>query len=301
MPILILGGSDDEHALHMAGFLQRVGRVVHLLDSREFPQSLRVTWAPNSGAGHFRFRDGPRIAFEEIEAVYWRSYAGPLTPDLPDPEQSYIARNDARSLFESLLIRLPARWVNSWAAYQSHQTKPAQLSLLAEHGIPVPATLLTNDPDSVRDFAQRHPRLVFKPVQGGAHARRITPAQLTDERLQNLAIAPIALQEEIAGTSVRVFVAGDVIHACEFETTALDYRDDPAAVLRSHVLPDDVRAFCLRAAELLGLVWTGIDLQCTAEGRYVLLEANPSPMFLGFEERTGQPLTASLASLLIAR
>jgi len=32
----------------------------------------------------------------------------------------------------------------------------------------------------------------------------------------------------------------------------------------------------------------------------VFLEANPSPMFLGFEERTGLPLTESLTELLVS-
>ena len=38
----------------------------------------------------------------------------------------------------------------------------------------------------------------------------------------------------------------------------------------------------------------------TADGQYVFLEANPSPMFLGFEAQTGLPLTAALADLLLA-
>ena len=33
--------------------------------------------------------------------------------------------------------------------------------------------------------------------------------------------------------------------------------------------------------------------------RHVFLEANPSPMFLGFEARTGLPLTAALTTLLV--
>jgi D-alanine-D-alanine ligase-like ATP-grasp enzyme len=47
-------------------------------------------------------------------------------------------------------------------------------------------------------------------------------------------------------------------------------------------------------------LWTGIDLRLTPEGRYVFLEANPSPMFLGFEQRSGLPLTEILAELLLA-
>jgi hypothetical protein len=46
-------------------------------------------------------------------------------------------------------------------------------------------------------------------------------------------------------------------------------------------------------------VWTGIDLRRTPDGRHVFLEANPSPMFLGFERRSGLPLTEALVALLI--
>ncbi len=300
MSILILGGDDDEHARHVLQFLHRIGRQATLLDSRQFPQSLRIDWSPTSGTGRFTLPAGPAIDFGDITAIYWRSYYGVMAPALPDADQSYIAHNDARSLFESLLIQLPVRWVNSWSAFQSHQTKPAQLATLARHGIPVPATVVTNDPAAARAFLREHPRVISKPVQGGAHARRLTLSELTPQRLQNLSIAPIALQEEIAGASIRVFIAGEALHACEFETAVLDYRDDPDAKLKAIDLPADVAAFCRQAAALLGLVWTGIDLRRTSDGRYVLLEANPSPMFLGFEDRTGLPLTTSLIHLLTA-
>src|SRR3712207_2182669 len=102
-------------------------------------------------------------------------------PILPDPEQAYLAANDARSLFEALLRWLPARWVNGWDGFQLHQAKPAQLARVAALGVPVPATLLGNDAAAVREFAACHPQCIFKPVQGGAHARRLTAAHLTDE------------------------------------------------------------------------------------------------------------------------
>ena len=46
---------------------------------------------------------------------------------------------------------------------------------------------------------------------------------------------------------------------------------------------------------------TGMDFRLTPEGHYVFLEANPSPMFMGFEARTKQPLTDSLAALLMEK
>jgi glutathione synthase/RimK-type ligase-like ATP-grasp enzyme len=93
-------------------------------------------------------------------------------------------------------------------------------------------------------------------------------------------------------------VAGERVLACEVRTEAIDFRDDVDATIVPHDLPDDVAALCLKAARVLDLLWTGIDLRRTPEGRYVFLEANPSPMFIGFESRCGLPLTESLLDLL---
>jgi hypothetical protein len=298
MTVLILGGMDDAHACHMLEHLRFGGTDAELFDSQWFPSALQVAYDPAPEHGTLRLPTGRLLSFEQIASVYWRCYNTVHAPHLPDAEQAYIAVNDARGLFESLLIRLPARWVNGWRAYQLHQTKPVQLAMVAALGVPVPATLLSNDPEAVRDFAARHPRCVFKPVQGGAHTQHLTPAHLGDDNLRNLALAPVTVQEEVPGTNVRVFVAGERVLACEVRTEALDFRDDGDPQIVRHDLPDDVADWCLKAARALELVWTGIDLRLTPEGRYVFLEANPSPMFLGFESRSGLPLTASLAALL---
>jgi hypothetical protein len=298
MTVLILGGTDDAHACHMLEQLCSRGTDAELLDSRWFPSQMSLVFDPVHRTGMLRLPGGRCLAFDQIRSVYWRCYNHVQIPQLPDPEQAFIAGNDARSLFESLLIFLPARWVNGWRAYQLHQTKPVQLALVAALGVPVAETLLANDSWAIRDFALRYPQSIFKPVQGGAHTQRVTAEHLTEENLRNLAYAPVTLQEEVAGTNIRVFVAGERVLACEVRTEALDFRDDQDPQITPHDLPADVAAWCLKAARVLDLLWTGIDLRLTPDGRYVFLEANPSPMFLGFEARSGLPLTEALAALL---
>jgi glutathione synthase/RimK-type ligase-like ATP-grasp enzyme len=78
-----------------------------------------------------------------------------------------------------MLIHLPARWVNGWDAVQLHQTKPVQLAMIARLGVPIPRTVIANAPDAIVQFAKRHTRAIFKPVQGGAHTQRLTGAELT--------------------------------------------------------------------------------------------------------------------------
>lgn len=299
MTILILTEADDEHALHMRDVLETRERQVEFLHSTDFPGDLRACYNPGSETGWFTLPDGDRIEFEEIESVYWRSFGGVAPSRLPEEEQAWIAENDARSLFESLLMRLPTRWVNGWDAYRLHQTKPAALAKIAALGVRVPETVLTNDPDGVIAFIDRHSRCIFKPVQGGAHTRRVELHHLSDDNLNNLRFGPVTLQEEITGTDVRVFVAGERVLACELQTDSIDFRDDPDPAMEAVELPAEIAEQSIRIARELHLLWTGIDYRRTEAGEYVYFEANPSPMFLGFERAAGLPLTEALADLLV--
>ncbi len=298
MAVLILSDAQDEHAQHMLAYLQTQGEVVEFLESGEFPQNVQISWSPDAGEGTLGFADGHRVLLSSIHAVYWRAYGEVSFPPLPDPEQALIAANDSRSLFESLFHVLDARWVNGWDGFHLHQVKPAALARVARLGVPVPATVVTNDGAAVLEFARHHKRCIFKPVQGGAFTERLQEHHLSDPHLANLVYAPVTIQEEIEGTDIRVFVAGDRIYACEIHASTLDFRDDPAAPMNPLQLSDDLIAMCRKIAAAVHLVWTGIDLRRTPSGRYVFFEANPSPMFIGFAERTGLPLTEALASLL---
>jgi hypothetical protein len=300
--VVLLADPNDEHALHVQAVLRARGHRAPILDSTDFPARLRLAFDPRAGSCAVRLPDGECFDWCEVHGVYWRNYSGVAPAALPDAGQAAIAENDARSLLESVLIRWPSRWVNGWEAYRLHQRKPVQLARVAALDLPesvrIPDTLLTNDPDAVRAFADRCPSAVFKPVQGGAHTRPLTARHLTARHLDNLVHAPVTIQERIEGTDIRVFLAGERLHACRVETGELDFREDADPRIVPAELPGDVAEACRRIAAALHLVWTGIDLRLTGEGLYFFFEANPSPMFLGFEERAGLPLTDALLALL---
>jgi len=303
--VFILGNQEDEHAVHVAGQVAARGVRVGYLDGRQFPGALQIAFEPGT-TGHLVTADeGRKVPFEEIESIYWRCYFGAAFSDLPNEEQADLAATDSRCLLESLLIELPTRWVNGWAGFQTHQCKPAALARIKrlELGprLRIPETLHTNDPAAVVQFSQRVGPCIFKPVHGGAHTRRLTEEHLTERHLELLQHAPVTIQQEIHGTDVRVFLAGDRVLACQLLTDALDFRDDDDPHIEAIDLPGDVAADCRRIARALDLVWTGIDLRRTADDEYYYFEANPSPMFLGFESRCGLPLTEALVDLLVGR
>lgn len=299
MAILILGDETDEHARHVRDTLLTRGADAEFLDSTRFPVDLQVGFEPVTGAGGILLPSSRRIEFNQVRAIYWRTYAGTAHVQLPNSEQAMIARHDARSLFESLFTVLPCRWVNGQRAFQLHQSKPAALAIAAKLGAHVPATLVGNDPRAVVDFASRHERCIFKPVQGGAFTERLSRDHLTEENLKSLTAAPVTIQQEVEGVDTRVFVAGERVMACEVRTDALDFREDGNPTIVAVELPPDIQDMCRRIARALDLLWTGIDLRRTPQGEYFYFEANPSPMFLGFERRCGLPLTEALTELLL--
>jgi glutathione synthase/RimK-type ligase-like ATP-grasp enzyme len=301
--ILILGRPEDDHARLVRETLRTRGVRAEFLSSLDFPGRVAVSFDPQNGAGRLTLPsdDGiVSIGFDEVDAVYWRSYDSVGESDLlADPMQRHIARHDSRSLFETLFSALPCRWVNGLEGFRLHQTKPVALARAARLGLAIPRTCIANDAEAVRAFCEEVPHAIFKPVQGGAGTAPIEARHLTAEALARLSLSPVTLQEEIPGTDVRVFVAGGRVYACEMLTDALDFREDPYANIVPIELPADIREQALTVAKALHLVWTGIDFRRTPEGKWVFFEANPSPMFRGFELRTGLPLTEALIELLL--
>lgn len=297
MGCLILTQQGDTHAAHMADHLLQRGVRVWWLDSLAFPAAVQISLR-HDASPRLKLPDGTGLLWSDVESVYWRGYPGVGAAPLPQEEQAWIAWNDARSLMEALLTLPGPKWVNGWQGFQLHQRKPAALRQVANLGVRVPATLWTNDPLEARAFLQQHPQVVFKPVQGGAHTRRLNASEVTEDQLRRLSLAPVTFQEEIAGTNVRAFVAGDEVLACEVRSEEIDFRDDDDPGLLVHELPAEVKEMAISVARSLDLLWSGIDFRLTPGGEYVFLEANPSPMFLGFEEATGLPLTGALARLL---
>lgn len=300
MNILILGSAEDAHAAHLRRALIARGIEVDYWDTQTFPTQMKLSWQPDTGSGCLCWPDGKTMQLADLHSIFWRSFTGVWIPLLPDARQHQIAYNDAMSVVRSLLQYHPVHWVNSWQAYQFHKEKPLQLAKAGQLGVQIPATLISNDPERICEFAQVYPTTIFKPVYGGAHTQFVTVEHLQPERLDlALRLAPVTIQEYIAGTNVRVYVIHNSIYAAEISSSSLDFRADEAAQVIPLRLPQAIEQQCLAIAQAFFLEWTAIDWRVKPSGEYVFLEANPSPMFLHFEQQTGFPITEKLMDLLM--
>jgi hypothetical protein len=299
MNIFILGNANDDHAAYMHKALTKANAEVEYLDTSLFPQQLKLAWQPHNGQGCLQFSSGKQLNIQDIHSVYWRNFGGVSIPEMEDSEQQDIAYRDAMSTVRSLFQACPAHWVNPWQAYQFHQEKPLQLRQAKRIGVTIPDTLISNDPKQITEFIQAHHQVIFKPVYGGSHTRFVTGEHLEAERLSlALKISPVTLQEYIAGTNIRTYVIGESVYSAEICTDAIDFRDDFQAEIIPIKTPAEILQQSQAIANAFNLEWTAIDWRRKTTGEYVFLEANPSPMFLYFEQQTGFPITQKLIELL---
>ena len=123
--------------------------------------------------------------------------------------------------------------------------------------------------------------------------------------LEAVGLAPVILQEYVAGLDVRVIAVGQLLFAAEFDARATrspeDYREalDECPV-RPASLPPALAAGLHRLLGSLGLTYGAIDLRRREDGSYAFLEVNPSGLWRFVEERTGLPISEALARELLA-
>ena len=298
--ILVCGIPSERPLALVRDALQRRGAEVTAVNQREFESmSIRVEIGSAGVGGTLRV-NGSTIALSDVRGVYTRLMDDQILPE---------ARNDpkrCRAFHAALnhwLEVTPARVVNRTSAMASNGSKPFQAQLIRRHGFEVPETLITNDPELVREFVEGHGgNVIYKSISGvRSIVRRVHADDL--DRLDRIRWCPVQFQEAIEGTDVRVHVVGSEVFPTAAHTPAVDYRyaarDDEELALHATVLPDVIAERCIALTRALGLEFAGIDLKLTGDGRIFCFEVNPSPGFNWFETMTGQPIADAVARHLM--
>lgn len=301
-PIVIVGSLSDDHCRAIHERLRARGHEPYVLDAQRFPEELPIALGHALDDVVIEGRRMGRPASVYVRSLYQNPAAYGIDADeamKDDWRRTLMAFRERSTLLSAVLLRwerLGVPLYNSTLA-NTNITKPYQLALLQAAGLPVPITLWSNDPQAVLAFCREH-EAIYKPVAGGAATRKVEARDLEPERLAKLQAAPVCFQELLPGDDVRVYVIdGRVVCALRIETEAIDFRQNETRIDPIE-LPDAVKAQCIRAAEVIGLRYTGMDIKGDRHGEYKILELNPSAMFLGFESRAGVEIGGPLCDAL---
>ena len=248
--------------------------------------------------------EGRSYRLEEFSGVYTRLMDDRLLPELRNEPVHSPLRRSCRALHDTLMHWCevaPGRVVNRNGPMASNFSKPYQAQLIREQGFAVPETLITNDPELVREFHRRHQRVIYKSISGIRSIVKVLE-NADFERLDHIRWCPIQFQAFIEGINVRVHTVAQEVFATEICSDVTDYRyahrQGGQAQLRAIELASALSERCLMLSQALHLPFAGIDLKITPAGEVFCFEVNPSPAFSFFETSTGQPIARAIARYL---
>jgi hypothetical protein len=305
--VLLCGIATEPPIAMVADALAALGHPFLVFNQRHFADAhCRFDISAGTVSGELRV-GRRRLSLEQIGGVYMRMMDDRQLPEytaLPDGSPERLRCRALHDALAGWIALSPARVVNPVASMGSNGSKPYQAQLIARHGFLVPETIVTNDPDRVRDFRERHGRVIYKSASG---VRSIVRMLSDDDlgRIDRIRWCPTQFQAHVAGTDVRVHVVDREVFATEIVSDATDYRyasrEGGTADLRAISLDDAVAARCVALARDLELPFAGIDLRRTDDGAWVCFEVNPSPGFSFYESQTGQPIADAVARYLARR
>ena len=196
-----------------------------------------------------------------------------------------------------------ARVMNRCGDMASNGSKPYQAQLIAAAGLQVPITLISNVPEEIIAFHEKHRRVIYKSISSiRSIVRELTPAKLED--LARVRSLPTQFQAFVPGVDIRVHVTGREVFAAEIRSDAVDYRyasrDDLSVDMVPVELPPEIADKCLGVSASLRLPLCGIDLKRTPDGEYFCFEVNPSPGYSYFQEGSGLPIANGIVRYLAA-
>ncbi|MDH6696021.1 ATP-grasp ribosomal peptide maturase [Streptomyces griseoviridis] len=308
MTVLILTSEEDVTADMVVVHLNASGVPVVRLD----PADLTGGVALSGEYVHGRFRGhlqsaGRLVSLSGLRSVWVRR---PGSPAARAAVPSAWLTEEASQALYGMLRGTDARWMNHPEAARRARHKPWQLRLAQRCGLPVPATLITTFPQAAREFAERYPDLVVKPVSG-AHPQdppRAVPTSRVapDADFSAVAFGPTLLQRRVAKRAdIRLTAVGGELLAAR-KATARDADPDEVDVrFASSEVPwcavavpprvaSGVHGY-LREAEL---AYGAFDFAEDADGTWWFLECNQSGQFGFVEVETGQPIARTIAEWL---
>ncbi|MCE7078884.1 ATP-grasp ribosomal peptide maturase [Streptomyces sp. ST2-7A] len=313
-PVLVVAEQLDAAADMVVDQLNQRGVPVVRFDAADFPQSVTLTGQlGTSGDWDGALTDGHRsVRLSDVRAVYYRRPGRPVIADTVPESYKQWAQNQADCALLNLLSALPVRWINNPHFDRLAAHKPQQLVAAVKAGLRVPRSIITNNPETARAFAEEiEGPLICKPVLGGrldmgderqlmvaTHA--VDPAEFDD----SIRLTAHYFQERIPKKyEVRLVAVSEKLFAGTLRglsgKAVTDWRTDYEAIeYGTTTVPEPVATSVRQFLDSYGIVFGSFDFAVTPDDEWVFFENNPAGTWSWVENRTGLPIAAAHAEYL---
>jgi len=317
--LIVTFSADNDSVQRVMDAVAARDGIAYRFDTDRFPTELQIACHYGGGkAGPLRLTcQGEDLDLRTVTAVWYRRVAiGQRIPATMDPRLRRPAIDESHAAVYGLITSLDAFHLDQVQRVRRAESKQLQLKIAHEVGLRIPRTLITNQPDAVRQFAREceqgmimktltsfsvyeadKQHMVFTNVVGHEDLEHVGDLRYCPAIFQERLPKALELRATIVGE--RVFTAS--IDSQQSENARVDWRRDGIGLIDSwqhHALPGEVERALLEVMHALRLNYGAADLILTPQGEYVFLEVNPNGEFLWLDKHLGLPLSSAIADLL---
>lgn len=151
--ILIVTCEYDPHTDVLIHYLQEQGQHPVRLHTADMPSKIGLD---------FHYQDNERcyqlmtphgvINLNDVRSVWWRRPAKYVLPDHLSEDEKVFARLELGVTLQGMWDSLDCYWMSKPTAIRQASYKPGQLKRAADLGFDIPRTVITTNPNTVREF-----------------------------------------------------------------------------------------------------------------------------------------------------
>lgn len=310
--VLILSTIADVATDHVVRGLATQGVSLHRINTEDLPFSRTLGLELGTELEPAISLDGLRQP--NPSAIWYRRVRSPARPPEMQEGVYEFCLQENRAVLLGSVSAYQSRWMSHPADVWRAELKPYQLCLAQQLGLRVPRTLVTNDPNAIRNAFQSFGPMVAKAARSGYAVvdgleRSIYTSRLLAEHLEYVdeaRLSPAIYQElipkryDVRATVVGTKVFAVAIHSQSDPAAEVDWRHtvNPDLPHTPIELPSSVQARVLELMSKLGLSYGAVDLVQRPDGEFVFLEVNPNGQWLWIDEQLGLGISEAIVNWL---
>lgn len=312
--ILLIGAKADPHIQAVSAEIDRLGAQCTIFDL--FDNAGIGVQSQISRRARFAIGDA-QLDLSSVEAVWWR-----LKPIGAVPTDSLLAYYDCQfrhrewNYLCNFLASETAQAfsINDRRCAAIADDKLLQLRIAEDVGFAVPRTLISNIPDQILDFMSefKDGPCIFKtltpymPPTGQIAFTSVVTRDDIQDNASGIAIAPGIYQELVQRQfELRITVVGEEVFVARITLppdSDVDWRRQifNEEIYDEYEISSEFRRRLLQLNAKLGLFFSAYDFIVDSQGTPIFLEANPAGQWLWLERILKYPVSATIASALVA-
>ncbi|MFH7028995.1 MAG: MvdD family ATP-grasp ribosomal peptide maturase [Heteroscytonema crispum UTEX LB 1556] len=323
MTVLIITHSQDNESIPLVmKAIEAKGGKAFRFDTDRFPTQVYLdVYYSNGCERQILTVDEQKLDLHQVSSLWYRRIAiGARIPNTMESQLREASIKESRATIGGMIASIKGFHFDKLQNIRLADNKQLQLQVAREIGLDTPRTLITNNPQAVKEFAQECEQgMIAKMLssfaiydeQGLEKVVFTNPVADADiEHLDGLRFCPMTFQEKVPkALELRTIIVGKRVFTAAVDSqrsqkAQYDWRRQGLTLInswQSYDLPEDVEKKLFKLMAYFGLNYGAIDIIVTPNNRHVFLEINPVGEFFWLECcPPGFAISQAIADVLLA-